>query len=145
MMYKERIMQKITESKERLELIRTHLPEDIEHFLFMSSLERDGIYKNVEFIIQNIIDICAILVKELSLGVPKDDSDILKKLKENKVLKKEIIDKIIEMKGFRNYLVHRYGELNEEIAFNDIKEGMDDFDQIFEAVESFLSKKKSID
>ena len=34
------------------------------------------------------------------------------------------------MKGFRNYLVHRYGSLEDDVAYADIKNGLKDFDKI---------------
>jgi uncharacterized protein YutE (UPF0331/DUF86 family) len=44
-----------------------------------------------------------------------------------------------EMKGFRNFLVHRYGILDDEIAYNDIKTGLKDFTTIFKEIESIIS------
>ena len=81
----------------------------------------------------------SILVKELKLGVPESEEEILLKL-EN-ILEKETINKIVELKGFRNILVHRYGYIDDEIAFEDIKEGLEDFEKIFEKIEKVIETK----
>lgn len=51
----------------------------------------------------------------------------------------DIIEKIQEMKGFRNLLVHRNGPLDDEMAFTDIKEGLEDFQDIFEEIKRVVS------
>jgi uncharacterized protein YutE (UPF0331/DUF86 family) len=52
-----RILNKLVEAKESITLVRENLPHTYEGFLAMKKLERDGIYKNIEFAIQNILDI----------------------------------------------------------------------------------------
>jgi len=41
-------------------------------------LIKDGIYKRVEFAVENVFDICAIINTDLVLGVPSDDEDIMR-------------------------------------------------------------------
>lgn len=133
--FKTRIEEKLVQSREDLEEVEENLPKMLEEFQELG-IVKDGIYKKIEFVIQNIIDICAILVKELKLGVPEDDLDILQKL--NKVLGEETINKIVELRGFRNFLVHKYGTIDDKIAFEDIKEGLEDFEKIFDKIERVL-------
>lgn len=73
----------------------------------MNRFERDGIYKNIEFAIQNILDICAIIVKDEDLRVPSNDDDIFKELQDAEVMSEDVIETIRKMKGFRNFLVHK--------------------------------------
>ena len=47
------------------------------------------------------------------------------------------------MRGFRNILVHRYGDINDEISYNNIKNGLKDFDAFIDEIETFLKKNKS--
>ncbi len=35
--------------------------------------------------------------------------------------------KIKDLKGFQNFLVHRYGKIDDELAFKDINQGLPDF------------------
>ena len=48
-------------------------------------------------------------------------------LKESKVFKSQVIDTIKLMKSFRNRLVHRYGDIDNKLAYHNIKDGLKDF------------------
>ena len=99
---------------------------------------RDAIYKEIEFSIELIIDICAIINSDLDLGTPETEDSIIDNLENKKILPEKIVKIIREMKGFRNILVHKYGELNDEQAFESIKDGLQDFDLIIKEIEMFL-------
>jgi uncharacterized protein YutE (UPF0331/DUF86 family) len=116
----ERILHKLAEAKDSVELVEEKLPETPQGFQSMERLERDGIYKNIEFAIQNILDICAIILKDEELRVPGSDDDMLKELQDSKVMEGNVIEIIKQMKGFRNHLVHRYGALDDDIAYSNI-------------------------
>jgi uncharacterized protein YutE (UPF0331/DUF86 family) len=57
-------------------VVKTHLPPDEENFRQLG-LVKDGIYKKIEYAIENALDICGVLNSDLMLGVPGDDEDIL--------------------------------------------------------------------
>ena len=57
----------------------------------------------------------------------KTTQNLLSNLEKKRIISKKLTDKIIEMKGFRNILVHRYGDINDKQAFETIKENLDDF------------------
>lgn len=42
------------------------------------------------------------------------------------------------MKRFRNILVHRYGKINDSLAYEVLKHNLDDFYDIIEQIESFV-------
>ena len=88
----------------------------------------------IEFAIQNILDICAMIVKNKGLQVPNSDDDVLTELEDAHIMKKDVVETIRQMKGFRNFLVHRYGVLNDRIAYNDIKTGLKDFTRVFKEI-----------
>jgi len=105
-------------------------------------LVKDGIYKKVEFVIENVLDICKIINTDLNLGLPKKDVDIIENLVKHKIISKEMGEKIKEMKSFRNILVHRYGEIEDEIAYEEIKNGLGDFEEFEKEIEKFLENSK---
>lgn len=135
----ERILHKLAEAKDSVELVEEKLPETPQGFQSMERLERDGIYKNIEFAIQNILDICAIILKDEELRVPGSDDDMLKELQDSKVMKGDVIEIIKQMKGFRNHLVYRYGALDDDIAYSNIKNGLNDFHMVFEEIKNVIS------
>ena len=99
---------------------------------------KDGIYKKVEFAIESVLDICNIINSDLDLGTPETEESVLDNLEKNKIFDKKVVGLIREMKGFRNILAHRYGRINDELAFENIKEGLKDFDLIIREVERVL-------
>ena len=140
-MRRELIKSKIEEILESLKLVEENLPEDLETFQSLG-LIKDGIYKRIEFAIQNVIDICAILNSDLKLGMPEREEDVFEGLVRAGILPREMVDKLRLMKGFRNILVHRYGRINDELAFETLHEHLNDIYEFVELVEKFLEDQK---
>jgi len=74
-MRKEIIRTKIKEIEESIGLAGEHLPSTFEEFSGLG-LIKDGIYKRIEFAIENVFDVCAIINTDLELGIPGDDEDV---------------------------------------------------------------------
>ena len=140
-MRKDIIRTKIKEIEESVHLIEKHLPEEFDEFNKLDII-KDGIYKRTEFAIENIIDICAIINSDLELGIPGNEEDIIDNLLESKILTPENAQRIRKIKGFRNFIVHRYGSLDDKVAFENIHEGMDDFFKITESIWDFVAAQQ---
>lgn len=132
------IEDKLKEIVDSLEFIEKELPPEFE--LFDTRTLRNSIYKEIEFVIQNIIDILSIINSDLRLGTPETEDSILDNIEKNKILSKKSIEIIKEMKSFRNVLVHKYGKIDNEIAFDNIKQGLSDFESITNEIDNFLKK-----
>lgn len=139
---KDLIRDKIKYIIDSVNLVGENLPEDFEDFI-NSRLLKDGLYKNIEFAIENVLDICNIINSDLDLGTPETEDSIIEHLDNHKVFDKKVINIISEMKRFRNILIHRYGEIDDKKAFEDIKEGLKDFGIIVKEVEGFLEKHEN--
>ncbi len=122
-----------------IEFVEKNIPQDFEDF-DNSRLLKSAVYKEIEFSIENLIDICNIINSDLRLGVPEEEDDIINNLEKNKIFDNKTINLIKEMKGFRNILIHKYGDVNDEQAFETIKEGLKDFELIISKIEEFLKK-----
>src|SRR5690606_13796077 len=92
---------KLKEIAEGVSAVQQHLPSTGEEFRNLGLL-KDGIYKRIEFSIENVFDICAIINTDLALGVPGDDEDILVHLVDHGLISRSMRDKIHGMRGFRN-------------------------------------------
>lgn len=130
---------KIKEIVEGISLVEEHLPQTAEEFKQLG-LVRDGIYKRMEFAIENVFDICAVINADLVLGVPGHDDDILENLVTNRVISKDLRRKIQSMRGFRNIVVHRYGTIDDALAFRLLTENIGDFTEFVDAVEGILKR-----
>lgn len=142
MIRKRELRKKIIESKIEqiigsIEFIEENFPDKFEEFN-SSKIIKNAIYKEVEYALENLVDLCSIINSDLRLGSPETEDSIFDHLENSKVFRKEVIELIREMKGFRNILVHKYGEINDEKAFETIKEGLKDFEVVIEEIEKFL-------
>ncbi|MEA1944362.1 MAG: DUF86 domain-containing protein [Euryarchaeota archaeon] len=131
---------KIKEIEESLELVEEYLPDDREEFLSLGII-KDGIYKRLEFCIENVFDICAVLNADYNLGIPGSDEDIVDNLIRNKILPEETKGKLGSMKGFRNIIVHRYGKLDDNLAFNIVSENLGDFYEFISLINDHLERQ----
>jgi len=132
---------KIAEITECVQLVSDNLPESCEDF-FLLGLVKDGIYKRMEFAIEDVLDICAIINTDLALGIPSADDDILDHLAAAGIIDTEVIGKVRRMRGFRNIVVHRYGRIDDRLAFSLLHEQLPDFAVFMGAVEKFLRGRK---
>jgi uncharacterized protein YutE (UPF0331/DUF86 family) len=139
MIRKEIIKHKIKEIDESLEIIKKNFPKNAQAFEKLG-LIKDGIYKKIEFSIQEVIDICSVINTDLNLGIPSSEEDIIINIEKNKIISKNTLRRIRKMKAFRNVLVHRYGKVDDEIAFKSIKFGIKDFHNFIKEIEEFLKK-----
>jgi len=133
------IQTKIKEMQDSLNIIDENLPDSFKKFSDLG-LVKDGIYKKLEFCIESVFDICAIINTDLQLGIPESDETIIDNLIKNKIIKKDMGETLKSMKGFRNILVHRYGRINDEIAYNIIKEHLQDFYTFIETIEKNIKE-----
>ncbi len=135
----EQIRTKLVEIEESTDLVKENLPHSFEDFAELG-LVKDGIYKRMEFAIENVFDICAIINSDLRLELPESDEGILENLVNRGILTREMSEMIRKMKGFRNIIVHRYGKIDDEIAYRNLVNNIDDFYRFIDQVEDFLEK-----
>ena len=135
------IEKKLDDIMESISVVEENLSDNVEDF-FGLGLVREGIYKKIEFAIESIIDICNIINSDLRLGVPEIEEDIIDNIEKRNVFGKKAIELIKEMKKFRNILVHKYGKIDDKIAFMNIRDGLKDFELIIKEIEGFLEKHK---
>jgi uncharacterized protein YutE (UPF0331/DUF86 family) len=137
---RERIIRiKIREITDGVTLVQEHLPKTLHEFRSLG-LIKDGIYKRIEFAIEDVFDICAIINTDLDLGVPGEDEDILDHLAGNGIISTTMQEKIHAMRGFRNIVVHRYGTIDDALAFQLLKENIGDFSLFTAEIERILDR-----
>jgi uncharacterized protein YutE (UPF0331/DUF86 family)/predicted nucleotidyltransferase len=138
---KDMILIKIKEIEENVKIVENALPKNLAEFLALG-LVKDGIYKKIEFVIQNVLDICSIINADLELGLPTEEEDIVNNLIKENILTKKLGKKVREMRGFRNFLVHRYGKVDGNVAFENIKKGLLDFRKFNSEIKNWLKGQK---
>jgi len=103
---------------------------------FDDDLIRDASFYKIQVSIESVIDICAMLVRDIGKDVG-DDYHNLDILKEEKIISENMFENLKKLNGMRNILVHRYNKIEEELIFgkiNDIRKIIFNFIEIVEDV-----------
>ena len=116
--------------------IKSSLPKTQERFLKMG-LAKDGIYKQLEFAIQNLLDGLNEISSSLELGAVSYRG-IIENLHEEKIIDDELKEKLDFLVQLRDVLVYNYDILNDEIAFKNMEEYLQFLEEGLKFLTSFL-------
>lgn len=130
---KKRILVKIADLEKNLADIPKIAPNSVEEYI-LNRKDQLALERLLQICIENIIDICALLIKRFNLGVPTNEENILDLLSS----KLKNIDKIKEMKRFRNVIVHKYAEINNKLVYRNAVEKVEDFTNFIENVRELI-------
>ena len=83
--------------------------------------DRAACERYFEKIVECIIDICFLIIKEKKLETPKDETTSFDILVINNIIKKEIAENLKDIKKMRNFIAHRYGKIDDQWVFHAIK------------------------
>lgn len=115
------------------------LPEKDEYLLDL--IRRRACERTVESAIESLIDISAMIVSIEQLGLPADEASIFDMLVNKTILSKEIAENLKDMKGFRNILIHRYGNVDDELVYNYLTTCLNDFDEFEKEIKTYMKMK----
>lgn len=138
MLDKNRVLSKLDELDSYINELESVMPKSYEEYV--SSIEKKRCCERLlHILIECVIDVCALMVKGLRLGLPAEEEDLFEKLEKEKIISKEMKEKLKSMRGFRNILVHRYAEVDNELVFENLG-NIDDFKEFRKEIGSFLRK-----
>ena len=89
-----------------------------------NELEKRGIFYSLQTSIEAMVDLIAMLVKDLGVQV-KDDNINISEIIKIKKLKPELGEKLKKANGLRNIIVHRNNEIDEQIILDSVQEVKD--------------------
>jgi len=138
-MRKDIVKNKINEIEQSLDLVTENMPDTFDKFNELGII-KDGIYKRIEYSIENLIDIFYMFNSDFKLGIPSDDSDLINNLKAKNIISEDIAIRMRDLKDFRNIVVYRYGEIDNRMAYDFIKTNLDDFFMIIKSIESIIDQ-----
>ena len=138
MLDKNRILSKLDEMDSYLSELESIMPKSYDEYV--GSIEKKRACERVlHILIECVIDVCALIVKGLRLGLPAEEEDLFEKLEREKIISREMKEKLKLMRVFRNILVHRYAGVNDELVFESLG-SINDFKEFRKEVGSFLRK-----
>jgi uncharacterized protein YutE (UPF0331/DUF86 family) len=123
---RERILAKIDVLDGYLKELREILPADFGEYKKIE--KRRACERLLQVSIECVIDICGLLVTGLRLGLPAEEDDLFEKLEQAGIITSLRKQSLKKMKGFRNILVHEYGEVDDVIVYEVLQNNLNDFD-----------------
>lgn len=139
MLDRERILEKLADLESYLRELQNILPENLD--VYLGSIEkRRATERILQLSIEVVLDVCAMLVSGLKLGVPGEENDLFEKLYRVEVISEAMRHKLQSMRGFRNILVHEYASVDDQIVFEIAWDRNEDFRAFKNEVLNFLKR-----
>lgn len=96
------------------------LPNTLEEYT--ASLEKKAACERyVEKIVEAIVDLAFLTIKDKGLAPPEDDGQAFDILAREGIIPSKLADNLKRAKGMRNVIVHQYGGVNDEMVFDAIR------------------------
>lgn len=96
---------------QRIDQLEDWVPEDETSFLD-DDLISNAVERTLQVAIEALWDAGYIFLRDLRLGLPSDEASLPDHLREGGILSQEEAALLGDLRGFRNVLVHRYGEID---------------------------------
>ena len=135
---KKRILAKIDELNGYMEELEKIKPVSFSEYSFEIEKKR-ACERLLQISIECVIDICNIIVSNLQLGLPSEEEELFEKLEKGKIISSGLRKTLTKMKGLRNILVHKYGEIDDELVFEALGDLLD-FNKFKEEILKSLKK-----
>lgn len=126
MLDRERLLAKIDVLEGYLKELVEILPASFEEYKKVE--KRRACERLLQISIECVIDICGLMVIGLRLGLPAEEDDLFDKLEQAGIITSSRKESLKEMKGFRNILVHEYGQVNDMIVYEILQNNLNDFE-----------------
>jgi len=119
-----RIKDKIIEVEKYLEELFQIVPQNFEEYGTDFKI-RAACERYFEKIIESVIDFGFLIVKEKNLRIPESDENIFDILVEENLISVELSERLKDAKGMRNFIIHQYEKINDELVFEIITEQLE--------------------
>jgi uncharacterized protein YutE (UPF0331/DUF86 family) len=124
---KERVLSKIDELEGYLRELEQVKPADLEEYKKIE--KKRSSERLLQLSIECMIDICALMVTGLRLGLPSEEDDLFERLEQADIISPLMRETLRKMKAFRNILVHEYGRIDDQLVYELLQNKLNDFDK----------------
>jgi len=136
MLDRERILARLDALDGYLKELRAIAPATFEDYQQIE--KRRACERLLQIAIESVIDVCGLLVAGLRLGLPGAEDDLFEKLLQAEVISEPLRQRLRQMKGFRNLLVHAYGRIDDRMVFEFLQHRLADFEEFAGRVSEVL-------
>ena len=105
--------------KEFLSQLKEVVPETFE--IYRDDFKIRAVCERLfEKIIEAVVDLAFIVIREKELNVPKDENSSFFVLSDKKIISEDLAKELKEAKGMRNIIAHEYGKIDDGQVFNSV-------------------------
>lgn len=123
-----------------LKEIKSILDEGEEKFLKTYRTTLAGRHALLESI-EACIDIGNHIIASIGLRRPEDYKDVFSILEENRVVSRNLSERLQKMASFRNLLVHYYTKVDDKAVFSIMREDIKDISEFVRIILKFMAEK----
>src|SRR3989344_2058823 len=116
-----RVNEKINEIQNYLNELMEMAPNTAEDYE-SSKIVRAACERYFEKVVESVTDLAFIVITLKKFRVPDDDIDSFRILEENGIIDDELYNRLKDAKGMRNFIAHQYGQINDKMVYEAIKE-----------------------
>lgn len=125
MLDKDRLLAKIDELEGYLGELDQVKPISLEEYKRVE--KKRSCERLLQLSIECMIDICALIVTGLRLGLPSEEDDLFERLEQAGIISPIMKETLRKMKAFRNILVHEYGRIDDQLVYEVLQSRLYDF------------------
>lgn len=107
--------------------------------------DRDAAERNIQKIIEAIIDIGKIIINSKNLRVPSNNKEVFEILEENDLFPSTFMYVINSMIGMRNIIVHSYDRVDDEVVYGVIRRNIGDIENIADFFKKLFTCNEKLD
>jgi uncharacterized protein YutE (UPF0331/DUF86 family) len=78
--------------------------------------------RNIQFCTEFLIDLSSYILSKLDIEIPETYKEIVEKIYVIKIIDDDLKDKLIDIVGLRNIIVHMYADVKAELIFDNLEE-----------------------
>jgi uncharacterized protein YutE (UPF0331/DUF86 family) len=141
MMDKELLSRKLSRLQNYIDVLKT--AEDINWQKYRDDLRiKAFVERYLHLAIEELLDIANHFVSFYQWREPAGYRDLLLILTEHEILPREYLSVFQNMASFRNMLVHRYENIDDELVFGFFKKKLEDFDLFMTLIMDWAERQK---
>ncbi|MBI3334058.1 DUF86 domain-containing protein [Candidatus Pacearchaeota archaeon] len=139
---KERTEKKIKEIESYLDELISFKPENLEEY--KKNLEKKWACERAcERIAEGLVDLAIFIIRIKEITYNEEDEKSFAVLLKNNIINENLCGKMRNLKGMRDIIAHRYGEIDDELVFRAINGELEkDVNEFLEAVKKVLEEVK---
>lgn len=96
--------------------------------------KQDSIILNIQRACECSIDIAIHIISEKNLRIPQTSKEAFEILQDNKIINKDLANKMKYMVEFRNVALHNYQEINSNVVISVIENKISNFNEYIYAI-----------